>query len=142
LNCAWAPPFTPVPVADGGLTFKDDDASPPAAPPAAPPADGSEKSGRTHSVRGLASDGDHSLYVADEGADRVAAFDARGKLIGVIAGSKHHALRAPVALCFAPKIGSKGTLFIGSPGNDSLYIYDGGFRWEYLHGRAREQLDP
>ena len=117
--------FTPVPVADGGLTFKEDDASPPAASPAAPPpAGGSERSGRTHSVRGLAFDGDHNLYVADEGADRVAAFDAHGKLIGVISGSKSHALSAPVALCFAPKIGSKGTLFIGSPGNDSLYIYD------------------
>ena len=114
------PTFTPVPVADGGLTFKDDDAS----PPATPPATGSEKSGRTHSVRGLAFDGDHNLYVADEGADRVAAFDARGKLLGVIAGSKNHALCAPVALCFAPKIGSKGTLFIGSPGNNSLFIYD------------------
>jgi sugar lactone lactonase YvrE len=115
-----APSFTPVPVADGGLTFKKDDAI----PPAAPPADGAEKSGGTHSVRGLAFDGDHNLYVADEGADRVAAFDARGKLIGVIAGPNHHALQAPVALFFAPKIGSKGTLFIGSPGNRSLYLYD------------------
>ena len=118
------PAFTPVPVADGGLTFKEDAASPPAAPPAAPPADNSEKSGRTHSVRGLAFDDDHNLYVADEGANRVAAFDARGELLGVIAGSKNHALSAPVALCFAPKIGSKGTLFIGSPGNDSLFMYD------------------
>ena len=75
-------------------------------------------------MRGLAFDGDHNLYVADEGADRVAAFNARGKLIGVIAGSNNHPLRAPVALCFAPEIKWKGTLFIGSPGNCSLYIYD------------------
>jgi sugar lactone lactonase YvrE len=117
-----APSFTPVPVADGGLTFKDD-AIPPAAP-SAPPADSSEKSGGTHSVRGLAFDDDQNLYVADEGADRVAAFDAHGKLIGVITGPRRHALKAPVALCFAPNIGSKGTLFIGSPGNRSLFLYD------------------
>jgi sugar lactone lactonase YvrE len=119
-----APSVTPVPVADGGLTFKDNDPGPPAAPPAASPAAGSEKSGRTHSVRGLAFDGDHNLYVADEGADRVATFDAQGKLLGVISASKNHALNAPVALCFAPKIGPKGTLVIGSPGNDSLFVYD------------------
>ena len=74
-----APAFTPVPVADGGLTFTDDDASPPAAPPAA----GSEKSGRTHSVRGLAFDGDHNLYVADEGADRVAVSDSPEQILAV-----------------------------------------------------------
>ena len=71
-------------------------------------------------MRGLAFDKAGNLYVADEGNDRVAIFDTDGKLVGVITGSKNHFLSAPVALCFD---GSK-TLYIGSPGNKSLFSYD------------------
>jgi glucose/arabinose dehydrogenase len=108
-----APNFTSVATDQGGLTFKTlpSDST-----------DSADKSGTsgTHSVRGLAFDKAGNLYVADEGNDRVAVFGTDGMLVGVITGSKNHFLSAPVALCFD---GSK-TLYIGSPGNKSLFSYD------------------
>lgn len=119
-----APAFTPVPAEAGGLTFKDDSLAAKAPPPKGAARGGAEKSGATHSARGLAFDKDGNLYVADEGANRVAVFDDGGKLIGEIKGSKSHELVAPVALCFVKKAGPSGTLYIGSPGNRSLFAYD------------------
>jgi hypothetical protein len=90
----------------------------------------------THSVRGLAFDDHGNLYVADEGAHRVTVFDTGGTLLGEIKGGvingdpKFYQLRSPVALFFAPKLDDKGkevpggTLYIGSPGNKSLFTYD------------------
>jgi hypothetical protein len=104
-----APSFTSVATDQGGLTFKT-----------LPNSADKSGTGGTHSVRGLAFDKAGNLYVADEGNDRVAVFDTDGKLVGVITGSKNHFLSAPVALCFD---GSK-TLYIGSPGNKSLFTYD------------------
>ena len=108
-----APSFTSVATDQGGLTFKTLPSN---------PTEGADKSGTggTHSVRGVAFDKAGNLYVADEGNDRVAVFDTDGKLVGVITGSKNHFLSTPVALCFD---GSK-TLYIGSPGNRSLFSYD------------------
>lgn len=96
------PPFTPVPVDQGGLTLTD-------------------KGSSTHSVRGIAFDGAGNLYVADEGNDRVAVFDNSGNLRGAITESKNHSVQEPVALCFdAPS----GLLYIGSPGNQRLFTFD------------------
>jgi hypothetical protein len=124
------PAYTPVPTDDGGLTFTK--------LPAADLADGLDVENAadknspppTHSVRGLAFDDRGNLYVADEAAHRVTVFDTRGTLLGEIKGSKNYPLRSPVALFFAPKLDDKGkevpggTLYIGSPGNKSLFTYD------------------
>ncbi len=95
---------TPVPISLGGLTFI-----------------ATANSSSTHSVRGIAFDSADSLYVADEGNNRVAVFGTDGTLLGVITASKNHSLSAPVALCFD---GTTGTLYIGSPGNTRLFTYD------------------
>jgi DNA-binding beta-propeller fold protein YncE len=109
-----APRFTPVSTDHGGLSFVTVSAAPvsPGGKPGKP---------TTHSVRGLAFDRGGNLYVADEANDRVAVFDKAGELLGVIKGSKNHLLSTPVALCFD---GSKKLLYIGSPGNRSLFTYD------------------
>ena len=99
---ARAPQFTPVPADQGGLTFT--------------------AVGKTqHSVRGLAFDSAGNLYVADEANDRVAVFDADGKLLGAVTGSHNDTLSAPVALCYDA---ARNTLYIGSPGNKRLFSYD------------------
>jgi DNA-binding beta-propeller fold protein YncE len=108
-----APSFTSVATDQGALTFKT-------LPSDSTDSADKSRTGGTHSVRGLAFDKAGNLYVADEGNDRVAIFDTDGKLVGIITGSKNHFLSAPVALCFD---GSK-TLYIGSPGNKSLFAYE------------------
>jgi DNA-binding beta-propeller fold protein YncE len=113
------PPFTPIKPEEGGLTSTtvagtdavEDDAA---------DAAGKKKKPSAHSVRGLAFDDKGYLYVADEGADRVAVFDTDGNFLGAITKSKHHTLSSPVALCFD---GSR-TLYIGSPGNNTIFTYD------------------
>ncbi len=111
---ANAPDFTPVPQAQGGLTF---------AAATRDPEKTAEKTGSTHSVRGVAFDSAGYLYAADEGNDRVAVYDPSGAFVGAITQSKTHAIVAPVALCFAPSA-TGGTLFIGSPGSASLFTLD------------------
>ena len=98
---AGVPPFATVPQAQGGLTFTPTKSS-------------------THSVRGLAFDGAGNLYVADEGNDRVAVFDAGGTFLGAITSSKNHSVKEPVALSVDPTV---TTLYIGSPGNQRLFTY-------------------
>ncbi len=99
---AGVPPFTPVPAAQGGLTFAT--------------------VGSTHSVRGLAFDASGHLFVADQAANRVAVYDAaQGRLLGAITGSTNHPLAGPVALAFAT---ASQILYIGSPGNQRLFTYD------------------
>jgi DNA-binding beta-propeller fold protein YncE len=129
------PTYTSVHREEGGLTFST--------VPAADLADGldvenaaDKNSPPTHSVRGLAFDDHGNLYVADEAANRVTVFDTGGTLLGEIKGGviegdpKLYPLISPVALFFAPKLDDKGkevpggTLYIGSPGNKSLFTYD------------------
>jgi DNA-binding beta-propeller fold protein YncE len=96
------PPNTSVPVNQGGLTFVTTSSS-------------------THSVRGLAFDNSGNLYVADEGNNRVSVFSPAGTFLGAITQSKNHTISEPVALCFDA---ASGTLYIASPGNESLFTYD------------------
>ena len=96
------PPFTPVPVSQGGLTLTTSGSS-------------------THSVRGLAFDDAGHLFVADEGNNRIAVFDAAsGTFLGAITQSKNHSIQEPVALCYAAPA---GLLYIGSPGNQRIFTY-------------------
>lgn len=96
------PEFTPVPAEQGGLTFRSHGKS-------------------SHSVRGLAFDGDGHLYVADEASNRVGVYDARtGGFLGAIAQSKNHSLENPVALWFDL---TSGNLYIGSPGNARVFYF-------------------
>jgi hypothetical protein len=97
-----APKFTPVPVKQGGLTFTTVGSS-------------------SHSVRGLAFDDAGHLFVADEGNDRVAVFDATsGSYLGAITASKNHSVQEPVAVWFDP---AAGLLYISSPGNQRIFTY-------------------
>jgi NHL repeat len=99
---AGVPPFTPVPVDRGGLTF-------------------AASGGSTHSVRGLCFDGAGHLFVADEGNNRIGVYDAAsGSFLGAITGSKSHSLASPVALFCAA---GGGTVYIGSPGDQRVYTY-------------------
>ncbi|MBS0262981.1 MAG: hypothetical protein JSS02_13635 [Planctomycetes bacterium] len=100
-----SPPFTPVPVNQGGLTFTTTSSS-------------------THSVRGVAFDSAGNFYAADEGNNRVAVFSTSGTLLGVITASKNHSLNNPVALCFASDGKSGGTMYIGSPGDGRLFTFN------------------
>ncbi len=96
------PPFTPVPVSQGGLTLTTSGSS-------------------THSVRGLAFDNAGHLFVADEGNNRIAVFDAAsGTYLGAITESKNHSVQEPVALVFAAPA---RLLYIGSPGNQRIFTY-------------------
>lgn len=96
------PPFTPVPKHQGGLTFATSGNS-------------------SHSVRGLAFDESGHLFVADEGNNRVAVFDAAtGTCLGAITESKNHSVQKPVALWFAA---AAGLLYIGSTGNQRVFSY-------------------
>lgn len=95
------PPFTPVPVDQGGLTLTS--------------------GGSPHSVRGLAFDDAGHLFVADEGKNRVAVFDAAtGTFLGAITQSANHSVQEPVAVWFAA---AAGLLYIGSPGNQRIFSY-------------------
>ena len=67
-----------------------------------------------HSVRGLAHDGS-LLYVADEVANEVKAYDAAGQLCWAFAGQHGITIKAPVHLLYAAN-----GLFIGSAGNGSI----------------------
>ena len=67
-----------------------------------------------HSVRGLAHDG-NLLYVADEVANEVKAYDAAGQLCWAFAGQHGITIKAPVHLLYAAN-----GLFIGSAGNGSI----------------------
>jgi hypothetical protein len=100
------PPFPPVPVAQGGLSFT------------------TTSSGSTHSVRGVAFDSAGYLYAADEGNNRVVVLGpiSSGKLpyVGAITSSKNHSLQEPVALWFDA---GSGLLYIGSPGNQRIFTY-------------------
>ena len=95
------PPFTPVPVAQGGLTFAPSGSS-------------------THSVRGLAFDNAGHLFAADEGNNRVGVYDVNGNFLGAITQSENHSVQEPVALWFD---GPSGLLYIGSPGNQRIFTY-------------------
>jgi DNA-binding beta-propeller fold protein YncE len=118
-------PSTPVPVEEGGLTFKTFSAVDVLAGlDVEDAADAKSHKPATHSVRGLAFDAAGKLYVADEGADRVTVFNTGGKLRGVIGPKNSTPLSSPVALFFAPDDGGSGKLYIGSPGNQSLLVYD------------------
>src|SRR3954468_703083 len=98
-----APPFTPVPTSQGGLTFASSGSS-------------------THSVRGLAFDNIGHLFVADEGNNRIGVYDAMsGAFLGAITQSSNHSIQDPVALFFTA---ANSTLYIGSPGNQRLFTYD------------------
>ncbi|HUB14061.1 MAG TPA: hypothetical protein VMB34_19075 [Acetobacteraceae bacterium] len=99
------PPQTSVPPEEGGLTF-------------------TSSNGTQHSVRGIAFDTAGNLYVADEAANRVCVFDSGGTCLGAITGSPNHQLSNPVALCFDPKAGQRGSLYVGSPGNKRVFCYD------------------
>jgi hypothetical protein len=95
-----------VPPDDGGLTFDD-------------------KGKKKNSVRGILIVGG-TLYVADEAKDRVGMYDlASGKYLGRIdqTGGKTQsppsALSKPVALALGPD----GRIYIGSPGNCSIFAY-------------------
>jgi DNA-binding beta-propeller fold protein YncE len=99
---AGIPPNTSVPVGQGGLTFVT-------------------TNGSTHSVRGLVFDSSGNLYVADEGNNRVSVFDPTGNFLGAITQSADQSISEPVALCFNPV---NATLYIGSPGNQSLFTFD------------------
>jgi len=97
-----------VPPDDGGLTF--DDGS-------------NNKNNKKHSVRGILIVGG-TLYVADEAKDRVAMYElASGKYLGKIEKTGGNApetrLSKPVGLALAPD----GRIFIGSPGNQSIFAY-------------------
>jgi len=94
------PEFTPVPADQGGLTFTVHS---------------------SHSVRGLAFDGDSHLYVADEGNNRVGVYSAAtGDFLGAITHSKNHSLEGPVALWFDLP---SGNLYICSPGNARIFFF-------------------
>jgi NHL repeat len=137
------PPMTPVPVKDGGLTFKTlKDADVAAGLDVEDAADAKSGKVATHSVRGLAFDPAGRLYVADEGANRVTVFDAGGNLLGIITGPKTTPLSSPVALFFAPdSAGDSGKLYIGSPGNQRVFVYDvapGDFKANvFLHDKTK-----
>jgi hypothetical protein len=99
---AGVPAFTPVPADQGGLTFSATGKS-------------------SHSVRGLAFDGDGHLYVADEGNNRVGVYAAKtGDFLGAITQSTNHSLENPVALWFDLP---SGNLYIGSPGNARVFYF-------------------
>jgi hypothetical protein len=106
------PPNTSVPVDQGGLTFVTTSSS-------------------THSVRGLAFDTSGNLYVADEGNNRVSVFSPAGTFLGAITQSKNHTISQPVAVCFDA---ATGTLYLASPGNQSLFTYD-------VSGVAKKDFD-
>jgi DNA-binding beta-propeller fold protein YncE len=73
------PPNTPIPVEEGGLTFKSLSPADLAADlDVEDAANAISGKAATHSVRGLAFDNVGNLYVADEGADRVTIFDTGG----------------------------------------------------------------
>ncbi len=95
------PAFTPVPVAQGGLTLATSGSS-------------------THSVRGLAFDDAGHLFVADEGANRVGVYDSNGNFLGAITQSDSPSLQEPVALWFDA---ASGLIFIGSSGNERIFTY-------------------
>ena len=118
-------PHTPIPVDEGGLTFKTLSAAAVLAGlDVEEAADARSHRPATHSVRGLAFDAAGKLYVADEGADRVAVFDTGGMLRGVIGPENNTPLCSPVALFFAQNNVGLAKLYIGSPGNKSLFVYD------------------
>ncbi len=70
----------------------------------------------THSVRGIAFDANGYLYVADEPANQVTVVAADGSYLGAITG-----VSGPVGLFFDA---ASQLLYIGSPGNQSVYSYD------------------
>jgi DNA-binding beta-propeller fold protein YncE len=118
-------PPTPVPVKEGGLSFKTlNGAGLDAGVDVEDAAEAKLGKAATHSVRGLAFDAAGNMYVADEGADRVVVFNPGGALIGSIGPENNTPLSSPVALFFAPDSdGGSGNLYVGSPGNHSLFVY-------------------
>lgn len=74
---------------------------------------------KTQSVRGIAFGPHHTLYVADEGNDRVSIFDSKtGYLIKTVANS--HTLH-PDQLFFRQ---ADGLLYIACPGDNRIVTYD------------------
>jgi sugar lactone lactonase YvrE len=94
---------------EGGLTFEDGS---------------DDKHDKKHSVRGILIAGG-TLYVADQAKDRIAMYElASGKYLGKIektGDDKAHETRLskPVGLALGPD----GRVYIGSPGNASIFAY-------------------
>jgi len=90
-----APPFTPIPSTEGGLTFQ----------------------GR-HSVRGIAFGPKGKLYVADEAQNRIAIYDNKGNIVGELT---HPHLEAPAQVIFNLE---DGQVYVGSTKTHRIFQYN------------------